>query len=407
MKPLFTNILSLLLPVMTGCLASYADTEQAAITTDLNGKTIQFSYSPAHKFTPLVILCGKSLPDNKNTYNVQSDERHYKVTYTPNTQKRTATIRIDSPRDSAEILLTFDNDVCGTAHMTWNRIKYYHLKFRIQNSDTVEGYLQRMGDPVGDVVPPDLMGKILTINFQGAIDREITQDAPNPPWQNSSATPFIIQFPADAPAFEVPSGMQDTPDDLWPPLKVTYEPIGTASYVNIDGRSCHIEIELDFADCNNGLAHVQWASEEGSGWVAQGATFSLCNHTSKKGDVTWPYFPESNTTDTVLLTLATKLAATQYSTAVEELYKRRLLSVLPAIAAGGDVNQIIPEANGTTALHNACGLSHTEIVQWLVNHGANLSATTAKGATVDDCIGGANAKAIRAIIRKARAAKNR
>ena len=59
-------------------------------------------------------------------------------------------------------------------------------------------------------------------------------------------------------------------------------------------------------------------------------------------------------------------------------------------------------ANGTTALHNACGLSHVEIVQWLVNHGADLDAKTAKGAGVDDCVGGPNAKAIRAILRKAR-----
>ncbi len=64
---------------------------------------------------------------------------------------------------------------------------------------------------------------------------------------------------------------------------------------------------------------------------------------------------------------------------------------------------IIPQANGTTALHNACGLSHVEIVQRLVNHGVNLSAKTAKGASAEDCIGGANAKAIRAILRKAHA----
>ncbi|MBR7108919.1 MAG: ankyrin repeat domain-containing protein, partial [Akkermansia sp.] len=58
-----------------------------------------------------------------------------------------------------------------------------------------------------------------------------------------------------------------------------------------------------------------------------------------------------------------------------------------------------------TALHNACGLSHTEIVCWLIEHGADLEAKTAKGATVDDCVGGANAKSIRKLLQNARSKK--
>ena len=82
-----------------------------------------------------------------------------------------------------------------------------------------------------------------------------------------------------------------------------------------------------------------------------------------------------------------------------------LLTLLPQIVQGSSVDTVLPNANGTTALHNACGLSHVEIVQWLVEHGADLNARTAKGAAVDDCIGGPNAGTIRAILRKARNSK--
>jgi ankyrin repeat protein len=79
-----------------------------------------------------------------------------------------------------------------------------------------------------------------------------------------------------------------------------------------------------------------------------------------------------------------------------------LLTILPQIMEGAPIDTTISNANGTTALHNACGLSHVGIVRWLVEHGADLNAKAAKGAGVDDCVGGPNAKAIRAILRKAR-----
>ena len=76
---------------------------------------------------------------------------------------------------------------------------------------------------------------------------------------------------------------------------------------------------------------------------------------------------------------------------------------LPFIPYGAmDANTVIPNANGTTAIHNACGLSHVQLVQWRLNHGANPDAKTAKGATVDDCVDGTNAMAIRTILKQAR-----
>lgn len=48
---------------------------------------------------------------------------------------------------------------------------------------------------------------------------------------------------------------------------------------------------------------------------------------------------------------------------------------------------MLENANGTTALHNACGLGHYKIVKWLVDHGADCTRRTAKGADVITCIG--------------------
>ncbi len=105
--------------------------------------------------------------------------------------------------------------------------------------------------------------------------------------------------------------------------------------------------------------------------------------------------------DAELDALISQLSRTQYSNGVLKLYQKRLLSVLPAISAGADVNTVIANANGTTALHNACGLSHVEIVRWLVNHGANTKAKTAKGASVAMCVGPPNGKAINKILNSA------
>lgn len=103
--------------------------------------------------------------------------------------------------------------------------------------------------------------------------------------------------------------------------------------------------------------------------------------------------------------LVRELEQHQYETAFERLCQKRLLTILKQIMAGAPVDTVIPNANGTTALHNACGLSHVEIVRWLVEHGADLNAKTAEGASVDNCVGGPNAKAINTIITKARNAK--
>ncbi len=88
-----------------------------------------------------------------------------------------------------------------------------------------------------------------------------------------------------------------------------------------------------------------------------------------------------------LTALIDTLSQTEYNNATLKLYQKRLLGILPRIAAGESVNTIIENANGTTALHNACGLGHYDIVKWLLDNGADCSLRTAKGASVETCIG--------------------
>ena len=103
-----------------------------------------------------------------------------------------------------------------------------------------------------------------------------------------------------------------------------------------------------------------------------------------------------------LTTLIDKLKQTEYNDATLKLYQKRLMDILPRIAAGESVNTKLENANGTTALHNACGLGHYDIVKWLVEHGADCSLRTAKGASVEACIGHDQEGKIRELIRTAK-----
>ena len=95
------------------------------------------------------------------------------------------------------------------------------------------------------------------------------------------------------------------------------------------------------------------------------------------------------------------LKGTSYKTPLEKLYQKRVLQLLERIKNGAPVDTVLENANGTTALHNACGLSRVDVVQWLVDHGANVNARTAKGASVETCVGGPNAATIYKILRSA------
>ena len=97
-------------------------------------------------------------------------------------------------------------------------------------------------------------------------------------------------------------------------------------------------------------------------------------------------------------TFINKLKATTYTEAVDELYRKRLLELLPRIKKLESIDTIADPKKGSAALHYACGLGYIELVQWLLDHGANPAKTTVSGATPFDCAGGENAEAIRQLL---------
>ncbi len=109
--------------------------------------------------------------------------------------------------------------------------------------------------------------------------------------------------------------------------------------------------------------------------------------------------------DAKLTRLMLALEKRTFATAMERLYQQRLLGLLRRIEAGEHANITDAEGKGSTALHCACELSLADLVQWLLEHGADVNARTSSGATVDDCVCGPNAAAIRAILRKSRIGK--
>lgn len=392
----------LIVPFVAICaLPAFAEESQIDIPLSLDGKKIHFSYSPAYKFTPLIIHCGNPVKDGDNSYQLQGEDRTCVLSYAPEKENKSAKISIKGSKDKAEIQLKFDNATCGTAHMTWNNIKYYHLKFRIQDTSAGADYLQRMGDPVGDVVPRSLAGKLLEVNFRGAVERSINGSENSvSSWRDSYATPFVFQFPASGDVFKIPHLMPHSEEPPYPPMKVSYNLIGTCATVDIKGRSHMVEVELDFDGSTSGLAHVTLGYEEGFGYEFKGATFTIREAESSSSNVIYPHnFDSELEYNTELMQLIQNLSLTRYETALEKLYQKRVLNGLHAILYGADVNHVLENANGTTVLHNACGLGHIEIVTWLLKNGADTTAKTAKGASVDDCVGGPDAAAIRTLLK--------
>ena len=255
--------------------------------------------------------------------------------------------------------------------------------------------------------PANMAGKILEICVRNG--KSTTTDTNERPthWQQCTRSSLYLHFPENCDNSYSYQLYESTEDSPWPPVVVTYRPKDSAIWIT--GNDMHVDIQLYFSTETEGTADVAW-HEEGSSWYVQDATFHINTAKVTTGYVAMPQEEETDgaiqNVDDGLGDLVKKLEEQTCKSSVEKLYQKRLLSILPQIMEGANVNTVITNANGTTALHNACGLSHIEIVQWLVDHGADLNAKTAKGASVDDCVGGPNAKTIRTILNKARQKSN-
>lgn len=81
-------------------------------------------------------------------------------------------------------------------------------------------------------------------------------------------------------------------------------------------------------------------------------------------------------------------------TKLETSYQKRVIELLEMIAAGADVDTRLDAArNNTTCLHNAAAICDLELVQWLVEQGADINARAKNKARPLDCVGEDKAKA--------------
>ena len=92
--------------------------------------------------------------------------------------------------------------------------------------------------------------------------------------------------------------------------------------------------------------------------------------------------------------LIARMAALKCKQATSALYQKRLLTLLPMIRHGADVDITLPETKGNTALHYSCAIGSLSITRWLLEHGANPNAVTNAGKTPLECVGSDNRAAI-------------
>ena len=345
-------------------------------------------------------------PAEGNTFSASP----WQVSFSPFTNgKKGAAMEVETPDVCYQITLAFDKagtdgSYSGTAQLVHraagNSTHMRGATFCIRAASSADG-------SVVCPVPATLDGKQVYIHLVGAQEASAGMGEEPTQWKESGCTPLVLCFPAGAKNCYSYQLSESTPDSPWPPVEVTYNQQESA--ISITGNDMAVKISLSFVSPTGGTADFEWL-EEGSVWYVRGASFVISASGTKAGLITLPQAEEEDgaiqSVDDGLRQLVLELQQTKYKTAVERLYQKRLLTLLPQIMEGGDINNVLSNANGTTALHNACGLSHVQIVQWLVDHGADLTARTAKGAGVDACVGGPNAKAIRAILRKARTKGN-
>lgn len=261
---------------------------------------------------------------------------------------------------------------------------------------------------VASKAPQSLAGSLVVVNMQGA-EASFVEDGDSPSaWKTCNATSFVLQFPVNGGNSFSYQLYESTPESPWPPVNVSYNP--STSIITITGNDMHLELSLSFANATSGRANMEWA-EEGGIWYVRSASFTV---SPSNATTALLFMPEIETDDEAastadsapdLTALLSELKNRKYATNLECLYQKRLIALLTRIENGAHIDISLPNSNGTTALHNACALSYVEIVRWLVEHGADLNALTAKGATVDACVDGPNADAIRAILSRARSSR--
>ncbi len=267
------------------------------------------------------------------------------------------------------------------------------------------------------MIPATLADSCLVVDLSDIETCEAQGNAaPHTAWKRSSLTPLIVCYPEGSsneisvphPANRETIGVPGAP--YLPDATANYSPFTNGEskgVLYLEHADFEVQIILNFEKLNtdgtySGSAELTW-KEAGTTTHIRHATF--CTRAIQPADfpLQLPMQPahaeEDADTHATLQQILSELQGRQTKSAVESLYLRRLLMLLPLILEQGDVNLTTPETKGNTALHYACGLGHVELVRALVQAGANTKARTNKGATPLDCVSGPQSMRIKALLK--------
>lgn len=254
--------------------------------------------------------------------------------------------------------------------------------------------------------PENIANKTIRLNMnESQVSRSDIYQKPTLPWyQLRDITDFVIDFPEKG-EFSAPVNYGG---GLSNEVQVRYSatPEKNAAIIKLGCDDFSVQVELAYTSDTAGTATIAW-HEAGDTRHFRHVTFTVKDDVDVAQRVELPEeiistSPEPALNDGLSDILA-RLEKTTYRSATDKLYQKRLISLLPEVMMRNNASWTSPDYKGNTALHYACGLSDAELVQWLVNHGADLEMTTDKGARIDACIGGKNAAKIKAILKEARA----
>lgn len=253
-------------------------------------------------------------------------------------------------------------------------------------------------------VPESAAGYTLVVDLSQAqaCDTEMYQEAKGP-WYDMPMTPLRMEFPANGTNDYTAPHPHNNAQNKWPDIQVSYAANAAANqaYVKVGNSDFDSLCILTFKDALSGTAEV-FLHEDGQTRHFRHVTFTMQKGLDSGVPLLMPQPNEPEIWDDGLNDILAALEKRTCKSATDKLYRKRLLMLLPLIQENHNPNTTTPETKGNTAMHYACGLSHVELVKWLIDHGADLNARTDKGATIDACIGGKNAAAIKKLIEAAR-----
>ena len=222
--------------------------------------------------------------------------------------------------------------------------------------------------------------------------------------------PLLLRFTASGGNSYTAPHPDSSAETAYPDITVSYSAAAgiNESYIKVENKNFQALVVLTFNSPAGGPAYIYW-HEDGETRHMRNATFMLRDERPNDPAIQLPAAPqpdgEPGLLDDGLSDILAEIESRQCHTASERLYCKRLRVILPEVMAQRNPDYTTRELKGNTALHYACSLSHVGLVQWLVDHGADLEIVNDRNVTVDDCISGPHAATIRGILRKARSRK--